>query len=449
MLKKNETLELIVQSIGSNAEGICRHDNMVVFVAGALPGERITAKIIHVKKNYAYGLLQTVIEPSIHRQEPPCPHFGKCGGCSCQHMTYDYTLAYKTSVVQDCFTKIAKLPCTVQPALAAKTPFYYRNKTAVPVAFEDGKAQCGFYAPRSHRLISVKQCMIAKPQSDLINNAVLQWMERCQVTAYSEETGTGLIRHIVSRVSENGESLALLVINGTTLPAQEELIVLLTSQVPGLVSISYSRNENNDNVILGKGYTTIFGKPCVEEKLDNLTFRISPLSFFQVHTAQAEALYQKALEMAAPKPSDRIMDVYCGAGTITSFFARHVAHADGIEIVPQAIVNAKENAALNGIENVTFYEGEAETILPQLIEEGLRPDLIILDPPRKGVAPEVLQAVVDSGVQKIVYISCHPATQARDAAFLADAGYQIEGCQPVDMFCYTSGIENILLMARA
>lgn len=439
---------LQVDSLGTEAQGVCRYDGMVVFVAGALPGEYIRASILSIKKNYAYGKLLDIIKPSPHRVSPPCPHFGTCGGCSCQHMDYEYTLVHKENVVAQSMLKIAGVECQISSTLGMEDPWHYRNKTAMPVQSGAGRSITGFYAPRSHRLIPIDNCLIAMPPADHIMATVTNWMDDNGVTAYDEVSAKGVVRHVVSRVNRRGESMVLLVINSKYLPFEKELVGALTREIPKICSIAYSVNTMRGNTIAGNDYVTVWGSKTFDEVLCGLIFRVSPLSFFQVNPKQTEVLYRKALELAAPTKEQLVADVYCGAGTIALCFAPYVKRVVGIEIVHSAIEDARTNAAINNIDNVSFIAGDACQELPKLLSEGFRPDLVLLDPPRKGAAQEVLKSIAEAGTNKVVYISCHPATQARDAAYLVQRGYQIKANQPVDMFCYTSSIENIMLLTR-
>ncbi len=449
MLKKNDRVTLQIEGMGSEAEGIARLDEFVIFIPFALPGETVDALIVSIKKNYAFAKLMRVLTESPQRISPACPHYGRCGGCSCQHMLYEASLAFKRQTVMDCFRKIAKCDVNVPETLGMAPPWRYRNKTAAPVQMLDGVPVSGFYAQRSHRLIPVEDCPISMPQSTIINKAVLSWMRAHSITAYNEETHRGLIRHIVSRTNRMGESMVLLVISENKLPGADALVASLQGCGANVVTAAYSVNTRPDNTILGTSCHTLFGDGYLYEVLLGLTFRISPLSFFQVNSLQTERLYAKAIELCALKGDETVADVYCGAGTITLSFARHVRHMTGIEVVQPAIEDAMRNAELNGIQNADFVCAKAEERLPKMIQNGFRPDVVILDPPRKGAAPEVLNAIAECNIPKVVYISCHPATQARDAGMLVrGAGYHIAACQPVDMFCQTSGIENIILLQK-
>lgn len=447
-MQKNETLTLCVDSLSSEAEGVCRHQGQVVFVPGALPGETIRALIVKVQKSHAFGKLLQVIEPSAQRETPLCPYFSRCGGCGTQHMRYEAELAMKRRHIQDVMARIGGLDIEIPPVLGMAEPWRYRNKTSQPVTLRHGTPVVGFYERRSHRVIPTAECLIAMPQSDKASGIVTAWMEACGITPYDEEQHSGLIRHVMTRVNHLGECMVTLIINGSVLPHHQELIGSLQQGLPGFVSLCLSPNTQKGNTILGHDYQTLWGVERLRDRLCGFEFSLSPLSFFQINRTQAECLYDQALQLSGVKPDDLVIDLYCGAGTISALFAFACREVIGIEIVPQAIRDAQENAKHNGISNVRFLHGAVESIMPQLVQEGYKPDIVVLDPPRKGAAPEALAAISEASPGKIVYISCNPATQARDAKILCASGYRVVTCQPVDMFCRTPDIENILLFER-
>ncbi len=446
-LTKNMRLELTVEAFGTDGEGVCRHEGMTVFVPRALPGEKITAQITRVEKRYAFARAVELLSASPDRVDPACPYARMCGGCSCQHMSYDAQLRFKHSQVEGCMRHIAGLDVPVQPVIGMEEPWHYRNKIAVPVSGTVKEPLIGYYAPRSHRVVDAKQCLLARTEGNRAIAAVRQWMIDCGIAPYDEITHRGLVRHIMVRSGRAGEVMVVLVINAVKLPCEQELIAALQANVPGLVSVCVSVNQRPDNVILGDSYRVLWGAERLHDTLCGNDFMLSPLSFFQVNPEQTEKLYHAALDFAQLRGGETVADVYCGAGTITLMLARHAARVIGIEIVPDAIRDAKKNAELNGVENAQFYCGAAENILPELVEQGLRPDVVVLDPPRKGADEAVLQAIAVAKPERVVYISCNPATQARDAKILCALGYQAETCRPVDMFCQTSGIENVMLFA--
>lgn len=447
-LNKNMRLELTVESFGAQGEGICRYEGMAVFVARALPGERILAQITKVEKRYAYAHLVEVLEPSPDRIVPVCPYEKQCGGCVCQHMSYEAQLCFKREQVQGCISHIAGLDVEVQPVLGADHPWKYRNKISMPVAGEPGNVLMGYYAQRSHRVVDVHGCLLAREPADIVCETVREWMNTYRIAPYHEETHKGLIRHVVMRINRLGEAMVVLVANGDALPHAKELQEMLLQRVPKMVSLCLSVNKKSGNVILGDRYSVIWGQERLRDELCGNAFLLSPLSFFQVNPEQTEKLYATALEFAQLSGNELVADVYCGAGTISLMLARKARKVIGIEVVPDAIRDAKHNAKMNGVENAGFYCGTAETVLPQMVSEGLRPDVIVLDPPRKGAEAAVLEAVAKAAPVRVVYVSCNPATQARDAKILCEMGYQATKCQPVDMFCHTAGVENVMLFEK-
>ena len=446
-MRKNDILTLTCETLGADMEGVCRADGMAVFVPGMLPGETAKVRIVKDAKRYAFGRMEGKPDtPAAIRREPDCPVYPRCGGCSCRHMSYEATLAAKRQQVQDCFQRIAKLDVTVPPVLGMTEPSAYRNKTALPVGGTADEPCVGFFAPRSHDIIRIDHCPNAMPPADDVCRAVLSWMKQNRVAPYEEATHTGLIRHIVTRVNREHKALVTLAVNGTAIPKAEDLWKLM--QPLGVIGLVLNENREKTNVILGRKFRTLFGEGTLKDVLCGLCFDLSPAAFFQVNPQQTEVLYQTALDFAELQPDDRLCDVYCGAGTISLMMAKHCREVLGIEIVPQAIDNARDNAARNGVTNADFRCGAAEEVLPALVDEGLRPDVIVIDPPRKGVEPAVIDAIAKAGPRRVVYVSCNVATQARDAALLCAQGYTLEKVQPVDMFCWTSGVECVALLTK-
>ena len=446
-MRKNEILTLTCETLGADMEGVCRHEGMAIFVPGMLPGETAKVRIVKDQKRYAFGRLEGLPESNAAtRQTPDCPVYPRCGGCSCRHMTYEATLAAKRQQVADCFQRIGKLDVTVPPVLGMADPSAYRNKTALPVGGTADEPSVGFFAPRSHSIIAIDHCRNAMPPADDISSAVLAWMTANRIAPYNEETHSGLIRHIVTRVNRQHQALVTLAVNGTSIPNAADLWTTL--QPLGVIGLVLNENRDRTNVILGRNFRTLYGASTLKDVLCGLEFDLSPAAFFQVNPMQTEVLYQTALNFAELQPGDRLCDVYCGAGTISLMMARSCKEVLGIEIVPQAIDNAKANAARNGISNADFRCGAAEEVLPALVDEGLRPDVIVIDPPRKGVEPAVVDAIAKAGPRRVVYVSCNVATQARDAALLCERGYRLDKVQPVDMFCWTSGVECVALLSK-
>ena len=446
-LQKNDIFPMRAENLGADMEGVCRHEGMTVFVPGLLPGEETDVRIVKVEKRYAFGRMERLpAVPSPDRKDPDCPAFPRCGGCSCRHMRYEATLAAKQRQVADCFRRIGGMEVEVLPPLGMEDPRAYRNKTALPLGGTAASPVLGFYAPRSHSVIPVENCPNAMAPSDEIAARFRAWMKRFSIPPYDENTRRGLVRHLMVRVSRAGECMVTVVINGPSLPRGQELAEDL--EPLGVVSLFANINTARNNVILSDRFQLIYGSETLSDTLCGLEFRLSPGAFFQVNPSQTEKLYETALRFAGLAPGDTLCDVYCGAGTITLMMAPHCRSAVGIEIVPAAVENARENAKRNGIPNAEFHAGRAEELLPRMVRDGLRCNVIVVDPPRKGLEPEVIRAIAEAGPDRVVYVSCNVATQARDAALFREAGYNVRKVQPVDMFCWTSGIESVALFLR-
>lgn len=447
MLAKNQIVDICCTGLGADFEGICRHEGQVVFVPGALPGENIRARIIKVSKAYAIGKMEERRDASQERVTPPCPYYGRCGGCTAQHIDYDATLRYKRQQVIDCLTRIGGMDDpNVAPLLAMGNPWRYRNKAAFPVGY--GKVpQIGCYAPRSHTIIDAPAgCLLQSETSNALTAAVRHYMLANGVPGYDETAHRGLIRHVITREAKDGSAMLLLSIRGEQIPHAGELISLSRKSAPSLASIVLSENKRRTNVILGDRFHTLYGEDALMDSIAGFSMRVSPRTFFQVNREQAERLYQVVLSYAALTGSERVLDVYCGCGSITLPLASQAAEATGIEIVPDAIRDAQDNARRNGVENVSFLCGAAEHVLPEWIATHGAPDVVVVDPPRKGCELEALHAIAKAAPQRIVYVSCNPATLARDVRLLAEQGYSVAKVQPVDMFCWTGHVECVVLL---
>ena len=448
MLRKNQELTVLVESVDGQMQGVAHADGQTLFIPGALRGETVRAAVTKCEKRFAFARIVSVEEKSPYRTEPPCPIAKQCGGCAALHMQYEETLRVKRDAVRQALLRIGGVDMDVPLPLPQDPPAAYRNKTALPVAMADGEPKCGFYAPRSHRLVPVERCLIAMPEGSLAANAVCGWMKRFSVPAWDETEKRGLIRHVVTRTSRSGQVMVTLAASGPDIPHREELIACLKEALPGLVSVCLSVNPRGDNVILGGTYQVLWGAPRLRDSLCGLYFDLSPLSFFQVNPEQTEKLYRTVLSFAGPQPDQTAVDLYCGAGTISLLLARHVKTVIGIEIVPDAVRDARENAKTNGITNAAFHAAAAEKLLPRLVEGGIRPDVLVMDPPRKGAEPAVLCAIAQANVPRVVYVSCDPATLARDLRVLTSAGYSPEHVQPVDMFPWTKHVETVVLLTK-
>ena len=446
-MQKNEIFRLSADNLGADMEGVCRLDGMPVFVPGLLPGEETDVRIVKAEKRYAFGRMETPpAAPSPERKDPGCPVYPRCGGCTCRHMTYAAALEAKRRQVQDCFERIGGIRLEVPPVIGMDDPSAYRNKTSLPCAGSTAEPVLGFYAPRSHTVIPAASCPNAMPPAGEIAGRFLAWMRRFRVAPYMEETHQGLIRHLVIRVNREGKSMVTVAVNGSRLPHAEELTEALSPL--GVISIWMNENKDRTNVILSRNFHLIYGSNTLPDTLCGLRFELSPASFFQVNPVQTEKLYTAALDFADLKKDETVCDVYCGAGTITLAAAPRCASAVGIEIVPEAVENARRNAERNGIANAVFHAGPAEELLPRMVRDGMRCDAVLVDPPRKGLEPAVVSAVAQAGPSRVVYVSCNPATLARDAGLFREAGYETVKVQPVDMFCWTSGIETVALLSR-
>lgn len=449
-VEKNKIYEMQIDALGSNGEGIGRIAGYTVFVEGALPGETIRVLIVKVKKNYGYGKLMEILEVSPERREPMCPVAKQCGGCQLQHLSYKAELAYKTREVKDVMERIGGIKgVEVKPALGMENPWRYRNKAQFPVGRGKNGCAIGFYAKRSHRIVDTEKCFLQNECNDEIIGIVRTFLNEFHIPLYDEEKHKGLVRHILTRIGRNsGEIMVCIVINGKKLPNSDILVERLKA-VEGVVSIVLNVNKEKTNVILGQKIIALWGKDTITDSIDGIAFEISPLSFYQVNPVQTEVLYGKAVELADLKGDETVLDLYCGIGTISLFFARKAKKVFGVEIVPEAIADAKKNAARNGITNVEFAVGAAEEVIPRLYEEeGITADIVVVDPPRKGCDEKLLETILRISPEKIVYVSCNPSTWARDLVVLKEGGYALKEVQPVDQFSHSVHVETVVLMSK-
>lgn len=444
-LQENHIYTGTVEGYSSEGLGIVRLDGAVVFVPGAVRGETVDLKITKVMKTAAAGKIVKIHAPSPERAEPECPYYGRCGGCDFQHLTYPEELRAKRQRVQDAITRLGGSAVEVEEILGAKDPTHYRNKSQYPVG-ADGAI--GFFRERSHQVVAVEGCLIQRPEADRTAEAVRAWMRRYKISAYDETTGKGLVRHVYVRVNRAGESLCCLVVNGRGVPREPELAALVRAAAPGTVGVLINSNTRKGNVVLGERYRTVWGQDYLMDTLRGLTFKLSVPSFYQVNPAQTEVLYGKALEFAALTGTETVLDLYCGIGTITLCMAGAAKRVIGAEIVPEAIQDAEENAARNGIENADFFCGDAADVAARLEGEGLRPDVVTVDPPRKGLAPQVIASIAAMGPERVVYVSCDPATLGRDVKLFAQTGYALTRACAVDMFPGTRHVETVVLLSK-
>ncbi|HRS22081.1 MAG TPA: 23S rRNA (uracil(1939)-C(5))-methyltransferase RlmD [Clostridia bacterium] len=448
-VEKNRNYIVDITGLSSEGLGVARIEGFTVFVEGALPKEQAEIKIVKVLKNYAFGKLLRTLKTAACRIEPSCGVVKRCGGCQLQHMSYEAQLQYKTQQVKDALERIGGLNgVAVHDTIGMEDPWRYRNKAQFPVGM-DGDVMIGFYANRSHEIIDTPQCSIQDAVNDNVIQTVREFIKKYDISVYDENTGKGIIRHIVTRKGfKTGEVMVCIVINGDSLPCGKALVEMLRARTDGLKSVVVNINKKKTNVILGERNIVIFGEEAIYDYIGEFKFRISPLSFFQVNPVQTEVLYGKALEYADLKGDETVFDAYCGIGTISLFLSRKAKKVYGIEIVPQAINNAKENARLNGVKNVEFLVGESEIVIPELYRKGIKADVIVVDPPRKGCDEKLLEVITEMSPEKVVYVSCNPATLARDLKYLSERGYEVREVQPVDMFPQTSHVECVVLITK-
>ena len=444
-LQVNHIYRGTVEGYSSEGQGIVRLGGAVVFVPGAVRGEELDVRVTKVMKSAAAGEIAAIRTPSPQRVEPACPLFGRCGGCAFQHMTYEEELWAKGRRVQDALGRLGGADLPLEEVLGAKDPLRYRTKSQYPGG-ADGTV--GVYRARSHQVVPVERCLIQSPQADAAAGALGRWMARYQVSAYDEGTGKGLVRHLYVRVNRAGEALLCVVANGRRLPREPELAALLREAVPSAVGLVLNTNTRKGNVILGERYRVIWGQGYLMDTLLGLRFRLSVPSFYQVNRDQAEVLYTKALEFAGLTGSETVLDLYCGTGTITLCLAEKARRVIGAEIVPQAIEDARANAGRNGVENAEFFCGDASAVAAKLAGEGLRPDVVVVDPPRKGLAEDVVETIASMAPDQVVYVSCDPATLARDVKRFGPLGYRARRCAAVDMFPRTAHVETVVLLSR-
>lgn len=451
--KKNEILTVEVQDIGSEGEGIAKVDGYPIFIKDAVPHDVIKVRMTKVKKNYGYGRVEEMIEPSKDRVEPKCPVARQCGGCSIQHYSYEKQLEYKQNKVKNCLERIGGflgIEEKMEPILGMEEPWYYRNKAQFPVGLgKDGSIITGFYAGRTHSIIDNTHCYIQAKINEEILEMIKEFLIENGIEPYNEETHTGLVRHILTRVGfVTGEIMVCIILNGTKLPNSEQLIERLT-KIDGMTSISINVNQEKTNKILGKKVKTLWGKDTITDYIGDVKYQISPLSFYQVNPIQTKVLYGKALEYADLKGEETVWDLYCGIGTISLFLAQKAKKVYGVEIIPEAIEDAKKNAQLNHMENVEFFVGKAEDVLPEQYEKNkVYAEVIVVDPPRKGCDETLLNTMIAMSPKRIVYVSCDPATLARDVKVLCGNGYEIEKVQVVDQFAHTAHVETVVLLTR-
>ena len=447
-IQKNQ--EYIVEIIdnGYEGEGIAKIDNFTIFIPGAIKGEKVKILIVKVLSSHAFGKILEIINKSEARQDADCLTYKRCGGCNLRHIKYEETLKMKQNAVQSLVNKTLKNKVQVQETVGMEKPFYYRNKAQYPLGInKDGEPVIGVFANRTHEVIPMEKCLIQNPESEEIAKFVLQFIKRNKISIYDEKTGKGLFRHIVIKVGiKTGQIMSILVVNGKSIPKESQLKDELVSRFPRIKTIVKNINMKNTNVILGQENINIYGNGYIEDKLGEYTFKISPLSFYQVNPVQAEKLYNLGVEMAQISKEDTVFDLYCGIGTISLFMAKYAKKVYGIEIVKEAVDSANKNAKLNGITNTEFYAGDVEVVLDELVNnKGVKADIVMFDPPRKGLDKNSINNILKIKPKKIVYISCNPATLIRDLTDFEDT-YEVKTIIPVDMFPFTSHVECVAVL---
>ena len=447
--KRGDTLQVMVETATVDGTGIARVDGQVVFVPGALPGEQCKIRIAHIGRSAVFAELLRVEQPSAHRVELDCPYFPKCGGCALRHMDYAQELELKRAHVYSCLTRIGGQTLPSLSITGAEQTDGYRNKVQFPVQEQNGSPAAGFFAGKTHSVIPVAHCRIQPDCADRIRAAVLDWMRKYSIRAYDEAAHTGYIRHIYIRFgAESGQILVCIVANCAQLPKKKQLVAALLAAEPGITTIVFSPNTKKGNTVLGTEFHPLYGDGTITDTLCGLQFRLSAPAFYQVNHAQAERLYEKAVQLAGLTGNETVLDLYCGTGTITLCLARHAKKAIGVEIVPQAIEDAKFNAAQNGMENAEFFCMDAGQAAKMLADRRTRPDVIVVDPPRKGVSADVIEAISAMAPQRVVYVSCDPATLARDLKLLTAAGYTLQTAEAFDLFPRCAHVETVVLLSH-
>lgn len=449
MLKKNQIEEAEITAMSSDGNGIAKIDGMVVFVPYTAVGDKLKIRIVKVQKNYSFGIIEEILEPSPDRVDDNCPVYKKCGGCAFRHISYEAELRHKAEFVQSNLRRLGGLDPVMLPITPSPLVQGYRNKAQYPIREYDGKIEAGFFAKRSHRVISCASCDLQPTFFEQILEYTKQFLEEYHISAYDEQTGKGKVRHLYIRCGEvSGEVMVCLVVNSERLPHATEYVEGLLKVCPQVVSVVLNINREQNNVILGQKCITLYGKDTIEDTLCDVRFELSPLSFYQVNRQAAEKLYRLAAEMAQFEGNELLIDLYCGAGTIGLSMASKVRELIGVEIVPDAVENAKENAKRCGVENARFICADAKEAAAQLAAENLHPDVIVVDPPRKGCDLEVLQAIAAMAPKRLVMISCNSASLARDCKELEALGYHLEKAAPVDLFPRTTHVETVCLLSK-
>ena len=449
-IQKNQEYIVEIVDNGFEGEGIAKIDNFTIFIPGAIKGEKVKILIVKVLSSHAFGKILEIIKKSEYRQDVDCSTYKRCGGCNLRHVKYKETLKMKQNAVQSLVNKTLKNKIQVQSTIGMENPFHYRNKAQYPIGInKEGQPIIGVFANRTHEVIPIEKCYIQNPKSEEIAKFILNFIKEHNISIYNESTRQGLFRHIVIKIGiKTNEIMCILVINGKTIPKEKELIEEILKKFSNVKTIVKNINTKNTNVILGPENINIYGDGYIQDILGEYTFKISPLSFYQVNPIQAEKLYELGVKMAQITKNDIVFDLYCGIGTISIFMAKYAKKVYGVEIVEEAVKDAKENAKINNVTNTEFYAGDVEKVLDDLInQKGIIPDIVMFDPPRKGLDKTSISNILKIKPKKVVYISCNPATLIRDLADFEEY-YDVNTIIPVDMFPYTSHVECVALMGR-
>ena len=448
MLVNNQIYEAVITDYTAEGLGVAHIEGCAVFVPNAVAGERVLLRIEKARKTWAAGKITQILERSPHRVNRECPVAKLCGGCDFWHMDYEEETRLKAERVRGCLNRLGGEELERMPILSAPTCLGYRNKAQYPVASKKGRVYVGFFRAGTHQVVENARCLILPEETDRVKDTVIDYANRFHVSAYDETTGKGLLRHIyVRRGALSGQLLVCLVVNGETLPRQEALIAGLKT-IPGFTTLVLSVNTKKGNAVLGDRFITLYGPGYIEDTLCGLNFRLSPRSFYQVNHHQAQRLYRAAIEQAGITKNDLVLDLYCGVGTITLAMASAAGRVIGVEVIPQAVEDARDNARRNGIENAEFFCGDAGQAALALEEQGVRPDVVVVDPPRKGLNADTIEALARMAPRRIVYVSCDPATLARDVALLKEKGFALRTAQAADLFPRCSHVETVVLMSK-
>lgn len=443
-IQKNDRLTVFVEDLTHDGQGVAKVDGYPLFIKGALPDEEVEIHVIKALKKYGFAKLLNVTKPSPFRVEAPCPVFSVCGGCQLQHLSYEGQLMVKEKQVRSAMERIGKIHTTVLPVKGMENPWRYRNKSQIPFGTENGRIVAGFYKSGSHEIADTPTCLIQSEEADRLMVALKEKAAEFDLAPYDENTGLGQLRHLVVRKAHvTGETMIILVTKSRKLNRLGELVEFLLKQEPTTVSIMHNVNSVRTNVIFGEETHVLWGKSHIVDLIGDTQFEISARSFYQVNPVQTQVLYQQALDYAELTGTEDVLDAYCGIGTISLFLAKQAKSVLGVEIVAPAVEDARRNAILNGIENATFRIGAAENVISELYAEGKVPDVVVVDPPRKGLDPQLVETLVTHKPRRIVYVSCNPATLARDLRLFEDGGYTIHEVQPVDMFPHTTHVEAV------